>query len=168
MELLKQIDVNGRYKLFIYQGTKSQHDIVIKYQELLNGKYTRERTPKHIHVAVDLLIKLHEDSSLTNQLLDFLISQYSRLSPISSIKDIQLELNIEQLLSDSEEILTQTQLLNNKGEYSVKFLILLIKLLMIQEKTNYPDGYLFQDLLNRFKSNPTIWAIVSKASFNRR
>ncbi|MBY0243946.1 MAG: hypothetical protein K2Q03_00670 [Sphingobacteriaceae bacterium] len=166
--LLKELSVNGKYKLFIYQGNKSEYDIIIKYKELINGSYTRERTPKHIHMAVDLLIKLHDDELLTNELLDFLIQQYQLLQPISSNTNIETDLSLEHLLADNDNIIERTQLLNVKGEYSVKFLILVIKLLMIQEKTNYPDGVLFQELLNKFKSNPTIWDIVSKASFNRR
>lgn len=38
---------------------------------------------------------------------------------------------------------------------------------MMQEKTNYPDGklFLFQGLLEKLRDNPTIWDVVSKASY---
>jgi hypothetical protein len=163
--LLKELSVNGKYKLFIYQGNKSEYDIIIKYKELINGSYTRERTPKHIHMAVDLLIKLHEDTVLTNNLLDFLIQHYADIKGLSNFDDVNNVFHMDNLLGDCQDIIQQSTLLNNKGEYSVKFLVLLVKLLMIQEKTNYPDGVLFQKLLNKFKSNPTIWDIVSQASF---
>lgn len=165
LTLLKQLDVNGKYKLFIYKGSKSEHDIIIKYKELIDGSYTRERTPKHIHVAVDLLIKLHEDSALTNELLDFFIEHYAGIEGLSSFNDINDIFHIDNLLNDCQDIIQQSSLLNNKGEYSVKFLILLIKLLMIQEKTNYPNGVLFQGLLNKLRHNPMIWDVVSKASY---
>ena len=46
----------------VYQGSFSEYDLLVKYrQKDKNGKWTRIRTPKHIHWAVDLLIKMHAD-----------------------------------------------------------------------------------------------------------
>ena len=42
------------YIIFVFQGTLSQFDIVIKYKK--DGK--RIRTPKHIHWVVDILMKM--------------------------------------------------------------------------------------------------------------
>jgi len=59
-------------------------------------------------------------------------------------------------------------LLNNKGEYSIKFLILLAKLLMMQEKTNKEDAYMFKNLLKALKEGKSIFKIVSIATHNGR
>ena len=55
-ELNSIIDIifDNKYKLYVFQGILSENDIIIKYTE--EGK--RVRTPKHIHWAVDLLLKL--------------------------------------------------------------------------------------------------------------
>ena len=37
---------------------------------------------------------------------------------------------------------------------NIKFLLLLAKLLMLQEKTNYPEGQLFQTLIKKLKESP--------------
>ena len=43
----------SNYTLFVFKGELSQNDILIKYA---SGK-GRLRTPKHIHWAVDILLK---------------------------------------------------------------------------------------------------------------
>jgi hypothetical protein len=54
--------------------------------------------------------------------------------------------------------------LAQKGEYSVKFLILLAKLLMAQEKTNNNQAYMFRQLLEALKNHNNIFKIVSTAT----
>jgi hypothetical protein len=49
-----------------------------------------------------------------------------------------------------------------------KFLILLAKLLMIQEKTNLETAYMFRKLLEALKAGDDIFKIVSIATHNRR
>ena len=56
---LAEFPVNGTFYVAIYQGSLSQYDVLIKYRQLENGKWSRIRTPKHIHWAVDILIKQH-------------------------------------------------------------------------------------------------------------
>ena len=56
--------------------------------------------------------------------------------------------------------------LAGKGEYSIKFLILLTKLLMLQEKTNREDAYMFKNVLDKLKEHSEIFSLVSTATFN--
>jgi len=60
-------EVNGSYIVGVYQGTLSDFDILIKYRHKIGGSWSRIRTPKHIHWAVDILIKLHEDKTKTQE-----------------------------------------------------------------------------------------------------
>ena len=60
LPLLIQFPVNDHFVIGIYQGTISKFDMIIKYRQLINEKWTRARTPKHIHWAVDILIKQNE------------------------------------------------------------------------------------------------------------
>ena len=56
LSLLTQFPVNDHFQIGIYQGTLSQFDMLIRYKQLINCEWTRARTPKHIHWAVDILI----------------------------------------------------------------------------------------------------------------
>ena len=63
IEPLLIIPVNGEYILGIYQGRISEYDLLLKYrQRQPDGTWTRVRTPKHIHWAVDILIRTSTSS----------------------------------------------------------------------------------------------------------
>ena len=49
--------------IYVFQGSLSQFDIVIKYRK--DGK--RIRTPKHIHWVVDVLMKMQGNDTLTKR-----------------------------------------------------------------------------------------------------
>ena len=144
---LNVFEVNGSYIIAVYQGTLSKFDILIKYKQKIKGKWSRLRTPKHIHWAVDILIKLHEEKSKTQAFLDFLIGVWERTVPVRNREQQKDILSIDILLTDSQNLISEYESLSNKGEYSIKFLILLAKLLMIQEKTNLETAFMFKNLL---------------------
>ena len=59
--------------------------------------------------------------------------------------------------------------LDNYGEYNIEFLIVLMKLLMTQEKTNREDAYMFKKVLNELlKTDLDIFAIMSASGFGGR
>ena len=161
-------EVNGSYIVGVYQGTLSDFDILIKYRHKIGGSWSRIRTPKHIHWAVDILIKLHEDKTKTQKFLDFLLGVWGTTQPVRSKQQQQDILSIESLLQDSQNMIRQYETLSNKGEYSVKFLILLAKLLMIQEKTNLETAYMFKNLLEALRKGGDIFSVVSIASHTGR
>ena len=55
--------------------------------------------------------------------------------------------------------------LNSFGEYSVEFLAAIFDLIMIQEKTNYPNGTINRKLFEAFLAEKDIFSIVSGATF---
>lgn len=73
----KEITMNGRIKtaiiefefdnyiLYVFQGDISPFDILIKYKK----DETRIRTPKHIHWAVDMLMKMQCEKQLSKNFL---------------------------------------------------------------------------------------------------
>ena len=160
--LLKQFQVNGSYLIGIYKGfkTESTADIIIQYRQKIDNKWTRQRTPKHIHWMVDILIKSHQDEKLSESLLNFLIELYNNVDPIQNHAQIENLTTTDEFLAEYENELESLSSLSGKGEYSIKFLIVLIKLLIIQEKTNYPDGKLFQNNLKNLK-NRNIFKLFS-------
>ncbi len=164
LPLLTQFPVNDHFQIGVYQGTLSEFDMIIKYKQLLDNDWTRARTPKHIHWAVDILIKQHENPDATNRFLDFLLKYWNSVTPLLSKKERTEALNTEKLLQQVNKESLRYSELAEKGEYSIKFLILLAQLLMLQEKTNYHEAYMFKNLLEQLKAHQDIYKIVSIAT----
>lgn len=164
LPLLIQFPVNDHFMIGIYQGTISKFDMLIKYKQLTNGEWTRTRTPKHIHWAVDVLIKQHENPEATNRLIEFLLEYWEKVQPITNEDERSKLLNVENLKSEVNKEAANYETLAESGEYSVKFLLLLAKLLMFQEKTNRNDAYMFKKLLEQLKDSPDIFSVVSTAT----
>ncbi len=165
-KLIMQFPVNDHFQIGIFQGKISEFDILIKYKQLINGKWTKPRTPKHIHWAVDILIKQHEEPAATDEFLHFLLKQWESINPIRSEADRDKILNFYSLMDEVEMEAKNYAKLADKGEYSIKFLILLTKLLMLQEKTNRKDAYMFKNVLDKLRDHSEIFSIVSTATFN--
>lgn len=163
---LCEIPINGSYILGIYKGTLSDFDILLRYRQKEGEKWSRIRTPKHIHWAVDMLIKHYSEPHETDLLLDSLLKQWEQTVPLESKDDQEHLLSPEKLLADVNEEAKKYNKLVGKGEYSVKFLILIAKLLMVQEKTNRRDAYMFKKLLEKLKEHKNIFEIVSTATFH--
>jgi hypothetical protein len=166
--LLSSFPVNGEFILGVYQGSLSPYDILIKYRQKENGRWSRQRTPQHIHWAVDVLIKHYLSKRQTNSLLDHLLEVWEQTSPITSEEQRDSLLDTERLLAEVNEEASAYSRLAGKGEYSVKFLILLAKLLMVQEKTNMDGAYMFRELLEKLRSHSNIFGVIAAASYNGR
>jgi len=165
---LKTLTVNGSYLLAIYQGYLSEYDLLIKYRQKEDNRWSRIRTPKHIHWAVDILIKMNLERGKTKKFLDFLINYWNNnVSPLTSVED-RSNLLSDDLLNDVNREAAQYAELSEKGEYSIKFLLLIAKLLMVQEKTNLNTAYMFKNLLEALKDGEDIFKIISIATHNRR
>lgn len=160
------IPINGTYILGIYKGALSDFDILLKYRQKEDGKWSRIRTSKHIHWAVDILIKHYSEPHETDLLIDSLLKQWEQTVPLESKEDQEHLLLPERLLVDVNDEVEKYNKLADKGEYSVKFLILIAKLLMVQEKTNRHDAYMFKNLLEKLKEHRNIFEIVSTATFH--
>jgi len=162
---IKAFQVNESTIIAIYRGSLSEFDILIKYRQTLkNGRWSRIRTPKHIHWTVDILMKMQSYKELTENFVDFFISLWENTIPIKSEEERQ-QLSLEKLLDISREEIEKFKELSKKGEYSIKFLILLAKLLMLQEKTNRPDAYMFKKVLDGLKRGDDLFSLLSTATF---
>lgn len=167
-EPLTTVHINGTYILGIYQGHLSEYDIVLRYRKKENGKWSLIRTPKHIHWAVDMLIKHYGEPHETDMLLDSLLQQWERTVPLEYQQAKDELLNEQALLNYVNSEASHYPELAGKGEYSVRFLILIAKLLMVQEKTNRHDAYMFKKLLEELKDHKDIFKIVATASLTKR
>lgn len=170
-KIIKPIEVflaNGSFILGVYNGKLSKHDILIKYRQKNSNGWSRIRTPKHIHWAVDVLIKMNENKKETKKFLDFLIDTWKNVKPIKNEKEKKEFLKIDNLLLKNKREIESYKKLSKHGEYSIIFLVLLAKLIMIQEKTNLETAYMFKNLLSSLKKGEDIFKIVSIATHNRR
>lgn len=166
MPILTSFPVNGSFYIGIYQGSLSPYDIIIRYRQKENGIWSRPRTPKHVHWAVDILIKQYQDSQTTDKLLVFLTNLWDKqISPWTTEEERLLFIDPERLMADVNKEAPAYSALAQKGEYSIKFLILLAKLLMAQEKTNRNDAYMFRSLLEQLRNHENIFRIISTATF---
>ena len=138
----------------VERGSKSTYDFIVKYQE----PDKRLRTPKHIHLIVDLFAKRTGNKALTDQLVDHIISNIIlKVSPATAHPPAL------QVFSPAHANAFRD--LNQYGEYSVEFLLVVTELIMIQEKTNYPDGTLNLNLFKKLREGADIFSIVSAATF---
>lgn len=162
--LLLSFPVGNNYMIGVYQGSLSPFDIIVKYRQKENGRWSRLRTPKHIHWAVDIIIKQHMLPAVTQLFIDELIVLWNQTNPMTSLVERNQFLNTQSLLQSANAIARNYQNLNGKGEYSVEFLCVLAILLMRQEKTNNPAAYMFKNLLEALKAKDDIFKIVSVAT----
>lgn len=166
---LKIFSPDDKTIIGVYQGGFSRFDILIKYRQIKKeGKWSNLRTPKHIHWAVDLLIKMYTDKKKIRQFLDFLLDIWDKTLPIKSKNERDKVLNIKSLLEKHKDKIKTYQDISQFGEYRIEFLILLAKLLMIQEKTNMPNAYMFKKLLEALRKAEDIFSIVSIATHRGR
>lgn len=138
----------------VLKGRKSLYNFKVKYRQ--PGKV--ERTPKHIHVIIDLYMKLVGDEQLTMKLVDHII------------EDIILKVKPATTFPPSLQVFkpiraNQYRDLNHYGEYPVDFLLVTTELIQIQEKTNYPEGTLNLRLFRLFRQKADIFSVVSAATF---
>ena len=142
--------------VFVQQGSKSEFDFIVRYKT--PGK--RMRTPKHVHLFIDLYAKITGNENLAMRLIDHIIVLVENVKTETSFPP-KLELfSADQTLPFLE--------LDKFGEYSVEFLLVLIELILRQEKTNYPKGNLSLSFFNAIRRKADIYSIVNIVSFRGR
>ncbi|HLI48557.1 MAG TPA: hypothetical protein VKV18_07735 [Chthonomonas sp.] len=120
----------------VYPGKKqqSEFDFIVKFKE----PDKRERTPRHVHIIVETYVKHAYNPSLTMQLRDYILDMLGQIKPINSFPPVLQHFK----LKDAERF----KELDNVGEFSVEFLLVITELIGIQEKTNDPHGSLTENL----------------------
>lgn len=157
------IKVDENYTIYVFKGTLSKNDIVIKYSKL--GK--RTRTPKHIHWVIDVLLKEQKNH---NDVVTFIKCMQETWDDIKGLENNDFETIKNTLQKYKSEVDRKTKGLKfDGGEYPIDFVLVLLLLLMIQEKTNRPDAYMFKKILDELlKENMDIFSIVSTSTLGRR
>ena len=151
------------YIIYVFQGTLSQFDIVIKYKK----DDTRIRTPKHIHWVMDILMKMQGNEILTKNYLQAIQDCWNSCVPLTNNDYDTLKVLIEN--GENDIYIEQYFQLNDFGEYDVEFLYVLMELLAVQEKTNRADAYMFGKIIEELlETDRDIFKIISTAGFGGR
>jgi len=161
-----EIEFDCDYEIFIFQGKLSDFDILIRYKKTLS----RLRTPKHIHWVVDILMKYQSDKTLTQIFIKEVQQLWSTITPLTDNNFNTLK-NFANGVNDSYSANIQARFssLSSCGEYDVEFLYFLISFLILQEKTNMPNAFMFSNIIKELlKTNIDIFRIVSTATHNGR
>ena len=140
-------------EILLSKGTKSEYDFIVRYRE--PGK--RVRTPKHIHLIIDLYLKQSGNYDLTMKLVEHIIKMIQSISPSTKYPP-----KLQQYTK--KDVLKFTKL-DEYGEYPIEFLLVITELIMIQEKTNYPTGTMNLNIFKKFREGGDIFSIVSTATF---
>lgn len=142
-------------KIYCERGGKSQRDFLVRYQQ--PGR--RLRTIKHVHWVVDLLIKRAVKRDLTNRLVEHLLHAARRVRPAKSFPP---------KVRSCRQRATRFSALNGSGDYSVEFLLAVVKLLMVQERTNYPYPKMNTDLLEALRKGEDSFRVLGLATLGGR
>ena len=161
---IAELELDDETIIYVLPGSRGQRpncDILIKYKK----KDKHIRTPKHVHWAVDLLLKKQFDEQLTNSFIEEIKKEWNNCSPLES-NDFY---TIKTIYNESEKTIKASKYskLNNYGEYDIEFLIVLLTLMMYMEKTNSDKAHMFIDVLNSLSNNELdIFSIISASTFN--
>jgi hypothetical protein len=159
----KEFILKNRTVIGVFQGSRGKNpslDIIVRYKE--PGKQIR--TPKHLHWAIDLLIKKEHEPRLTKMFVCYLLSMWDKIAPFRS----KAEQQKCQLKYSGDEYLSMFYELNKYGEYSVEFIAKVMELIMIQEKTGLATAFMFKGVLESIYKDKDIFSIVASAGFNGR
>jgi hypothetical protein len=145
----------------VFQGSYGNNpdlDIIIKYKE----KDKRVRTPKHIHWAIDLLIKKEHNLELTKEFIKYLIGMWDEIQPFRTKTEQQ---RCDLRFTDPGH-LKVFEPLNKFGEYPVEFIGHIIELMMLEEKTGNHEAFMFKSVLDAIYNDEDIFSVVSRATFS--
>lgn len=157
------IELQDKIILSVFPGELSENDILLLYKDLSGRtKSQRYRTPKHIHWAVDLMLKREHNQKLTVELLQDFKNQWAKTKPLSERNSRAVYDSL--VLSRDEKLLQKYKPLNLYGYYNTDFIIHLMELLMLQEKTNYPSAYMFLRVISELISGNDLFKVISTAT----
>jgi hypothetical protein len=140
-------------QIHVEHGTKSKYDFRVQF---LEPSRSRKRTPTHVHQIVELYVKKAYNPHLTNQLVKYLLQVFQQVMPISYYPP-----KFQVFKPDHA---TSYVSLDAVGEFSVQFLLAVSELIFIQEKTNYPQGSLTQQLYQNFLTKDR-FSVIQQAVF---
>jgi hypothetical protein len=148
-------------QILVYPGRKPQspYDFIVKFRE--PGK--RERTPAHVHLIVEMYVKHAYNPVLTLKLKERILEMLKTVQPADKFPPSLQFFTPERI----QELTEEFKELDEVGEFTVEFLLVVTELIAIQEKTNYPTGTLTESLYRDFAVKDR-FSVIQKAIMNPR
>lgn len=125
------------------------------------------RTPKHIHWVIDILLKEQKSHQEVICFIKYMQNIWKQIKGLEKNDYPTIKQVLREEKGKADKKLKGLTYIG--GEYPIDFLFVLLLLLMVQEKTNRPDAYLFKQILEELqKENMDIFRIVSTSTLGRR
>lgn len=157
--------------LCITKWNLSNYDIKVNYKDLNDSDFWK--TPKHIHWIFDIMIKKEHKPEEVKLFMNFLLNKWNNLnSEFCSSELIKLhnrEKTLESLFNDIQNDISTFTESNDYWYFPNDFLILFWYLMVLQEKNNRNDAYMFKNMLEwviNDEYNP--YKIISIATWKYR
>ena len=141
--------------IFVETGRKSPFDFRVRFL----GPHGKLRTPRHVHLIVELYVKHAFDGPLAIQLRDHLLHVFDQLRPVDQFPPA--------LQVFQPDHASQFARLDSVGEFPADFFLVVNELIFIQEKTNYPTGSATQSLYKDFQTKD-MFAVIQGAVWTGR
>ena len=139
----------------VVKGQKSLYNFRVKYRE----PDKRERQQAHVHAIVEMYVKHAYNAELTLKLRDHILKVFDMIQPIDYYPP-HLQVFKPEHVEPFKE-------LDKVGEFTVEFILVTTELIMIQEKTNYPQGSLTGSLYEDFGVKDR-FSVIQAATFRGR
>jgi hypothetical protein len=167
-----KITVDQRFQLYIYQGQITPNDILIRYEDQLHkNKNGNQRSPRHVHFFVDLILKNEKSKEDTQHFLTKCLSYWEDENKVfSSNKYIYIRQLVDQYINKNDYFdLKKMKTSNDDEMYPWIFDACLFLLLSGEEKTNCQKAYAFRSIIEKMicsdKNSPDYFRIISSAVY---
>lgn len=150
--------INDKYIIAIYKGNFSEFDFRVGYREKDGYKWKGVRQGKHIHWAIEILLKKQKNKRIVTRFLRHLLKLWQCAEGVTScnkrnnvLKFIPLE-NFESFRKYTD----------------LYFLMIFVYLLMVQEKTNYNKTNRIPKILKDMLSDKDSYSVINTVLFTKK
>lgn len=162
------LEVDYNYILALYKYPQSVRYLMLKYRQKDKNtvlKWSRVRGPKQLYWAIDVILKMQHNPDEAQAFLELLVELWNeQIQPLRTESEKQLALDVEKLKrevnAEAEEYLSWAA----KGVYSIKFLYLINKLLMLQNRHSASEQEMLKKLLEPLKIYKDLYRVLSVAT----
>lgn len=110
------------------------------------------------------MLKRQAKKRLTNRLLDHIDRIWTTTTDLRSIKDRNSYFKSCKYFD--KKLIQTFSSLDNYGDYPVSVLLLMVRLIVVQEKTSHVNAHMFHDLVVALRSDKGVWDVISKARYS--
>lgn len=167
--LIDSLELSNWIIIWMIPWKLSKNDIRVKYKDT---KWTwHRRQPKHIHRIVDWMLKREHNKKEIIKLVQFfekLWIKYDSKSCSWVLENLhKWKLKLSELYNQLKQDIQKFKNLNSFWYYKVDFLIFSWFLLLLQEKNNRSDAYMFKKMFSAlWKEYWDLYDVITDATAN--